>query len=762
MANPDGVTLNRPVLNRTANRPADAAADPTKIPEGLAVDPAKKPEVKELQRVLNDAGCTDDVGKPLKMDSIFGPKTERALKEFQRANDLVDTGVVDAPTLRKLQGPPMAPAVVEPAAPTPAPAPARPTDAVVGAGRARMRAGEELMRARVAGADAADKKGEAYDVVNDANVQKAADTIGGIQGSIGEQRATIATARAGIQKDVAALQARTGRTEPEEMLLTGKKAQDEVLGQFDKHLATKSEAMDAALGAVSDGIITAGENRGLQNVTRALAQQEQILAVKADAADQVVATAERLGARVPAAATPAATSAAGALSQPQVNAAVAGVAEGVGDDKSKVHDAARIFAALDGKTPAQLEQIKVAYHAQFGKDGWDFDTNVRGKMHTWNKQAFDALAAGKADDFRRLRAEGAVKDQEVNEGTRAAAFEEPATRTATAEPEINNGSAKGGPRRGLARGPANETAPAIATPPPSAAAPAVVAPPPAAATPPVAAATPKAAPPKAATPPAAAPVPSDPVMLVGKLDALRDIGKVQGGRGAPPARTDAAVDLMKDMTPPQIADLKKAYAASGHDFDKEIRSKMSGYHQERLAALEKGDKTTFDSITSKIDAGKRLARDADQAMEGALDGTNEAKLFKALEAGGKDPMLKKIMEQEYTSTSMLRHGQSMDAALKSELSGDELIRGQALWANKPALANAAYAHEKLNPMSDRDLKEATRFLNGANQETVDAFKAQYGTSLRSFVLKTLADSAQHPVATTTRSQLRDAVMKLPE
>jgi hypothetical protein len=114
----------------------------------------------------------------------------------------------------------------------------------------------------------------------------------------------------------------------------------------------------------------------------------------------------------------------GALPKADVDKAVSDIASGVGGDKTKINSASKIFAALDGKTPQQIDQIKTAYNEKYGKDGWDFDKNVRGNMHTWNKEAFDALASGKPE-AKSLIAEGAKKDQQVNAGTLKADFSEP-------------------------------------------------------------------------------------------------------------------------------------------------------------------------------------------------------------------------------------------------------------------------------------------------------------------------------------------------
>jgi len=73
--------------------------------------PAKKPTTKQIQRALG-----------IKADGIFGPKTKRALKNYQRRNGLKVTGRADTATLRSLGlvGQPVSSGLD--AAPTPIPA----------------------------------------------------------------------------------------------------------------------------------------------------------------------------------------------------------------------------------------------------------------------------------------------------------------------------------------------------------------------------------------------------------------------------------------------------------------------------------------------------------------------------------------------------------------------------------------------------------------------------------------------------------------
>ena len=449
---------NAPVRNTQVQPRTDAtAADPKKITGGLETG-ARGPEVKELQRLLNEKGCKDAEGKPLKTDSVFGPRTEAAVKSFQTQNGIEATGVIDPPTLAKIQGTEPAAAEApstdaEPATEQPTPKASKET---VESSRTKMRSREELMRARVEGADRAVAKGEKFDVINDSTVQAASEGIADIKGSIDEQKASILTARQGIRKDIFDLQSKKERTEPEDMLLTGKKAQEETLGLMDKHLDTKKEVMDAALGAVSDGIISEGENKGLADATNVLAESEKILALKAKAADQVVATAESLGAKVPGTAEkpvvekpvvdakpvvvankpsvePAVTAKTGPkrgltkaepevkpevkpdvkpeaevfakLSPRQVDDAVAEVKR-----SAATADVDGVFTTLEGMPPNQLAQVKDGFKAK----GGDFDKDIRGRMWPSNQKALDALTSGKTEDYKKLRTEAAAVKTDVD------------------------------------------------------------------------------------------------------------------------------------------------------------------------------------------------------------------------------------------------------------------------------------------------------------------------------------------------------------
>ena len=62
----------------------------------------KGANVAEIQKKLNSLGYTDDSGKKLTVDGIFGDRMEQAVKKFQKANGLTVDGICGANTLNKL------------------------------------------------------------------------------------------------------------------------------------------------------------------------------------------------------------------------------------------------------------------------------------------------------------------------------------------------------------------------------------------------------------------------------------------------------------------------------------------------------------------------------------------------------------------------------------------------------------------------------------------------------------------------------------
>lgn len=64
---------------------------------------SKNKNVGELQKALNALGYKDQYGQKLKIDNWFGPRTEGALKKFQKAMKISVTGKLDAATKAKFK-----------------------------------------------------------------------------------------------------------------------------------------------------------------------------------------------------------------------------------------------------------------------------------------------------------------------------------------------------------------------------------------------------------------------------------------------------------------------------------------------------------------------------------------------------------------------------------------------------------------------------------------------------------------------------------
>jgi peptidoglycan hydrolase-like protein with peptidoglycan-binding domain len=81
--------VSAPALAQTGG--TEAQQQPQAQQQTTTTAPAKKPTTKQIQRALG-----------IKADGIFGPKTKRALKNYQRRNGLRVTGRANSATLRSL------------------------------------------------------------------------------------------------------------------------------------------------------------------------------------------------------------------------------------------------------------------------------------------------------------------------------------------------------------------------------------------------------------------------------------------------------------------------------------------------------------------------------------------------------------------------------------------------------------------------------------------------------------------------------------
>ena len=90
---------------------------------------SRGPAVSDLQRMLNTWIAQSGAGlRPLAVDGIFGPKTDAAVRAYQRAKGLAVDGVVGPQTWGALLGPAAAPrpATTRPATRAPGSSPSRP------------------------------------------------------------------------------------------------------------------------------------------------------------------------------------------------------------------------------------------------------------------------------------------------------------------------------------------------------------------------------------------------------------------------------------------------------------------------------------------------------------------------------------------------------------------------------------------------------------------------------------------------------------
>ena len=72
----------------------------TEVPETKTFDPSDKDQVGQMQSFLNEQGFTDAEGNKLETDSMFGPKTEHAYRNYvnkTRTDQGLDPYTWDAP-----------------------------------------------------------------------------------------------------------------------------------------------------------------------------------------------------------------------------------------------------------------------------------------------------------------------------------------------------------------------------------------------------------------------------------------------------------------------------------------------------------------------------------------------------------------------------------------------------------------------------------------------------------------------------------------
>jgi hypothetical protein len=172
----------------------------------------------------------------------------------------------------------------------------------------------------------------------------------------------------------------------------------------------------SATAAASAAPAKAGPRKGLTKPDADAAKPTPATTVPAKAAPATPANAAAAPAN--AAAAPAKTAPADAttyakLSDKQVNDVVNGVANAVGPKKGQIANSAGVLDACAGIAPNQLQQVKDAYNAKYGAQGWSFDKDVTGQMAPWNQRAMQALEKGDSKAFDAARTQGKQLDAQV-------------------------------------------------------------------------------------------------------------------------------------------------------------------------------------------------------------------------------------------------------------------------------------------------------------------------------------------------------------
>jgi len=264
----------------------------------------------------------------LETDGKFGPLTEAAVLEFQSRSGCsggkVDAGKVDAGTVEALKKPPAATPAPPAATPTtPAPVRETATPQLQTEARRRTLGGEDLARARLEGVTQAQKKGEQFEVLSEENVRQATAQIENVGEGFSQAKAGLAEKRAVVEGEVRALEQKPQRTMPEDALLRGKSAQAQLLLHAEQHLDARKAVFDAAVTAISDGVVTESEANAITTLQGALNKGAEALNAMDQQSSRLVTMAEEAGARVPSSARPAATTPGAPASTPATKPAPA-------------------------------------------------------------------------------------------------------------------------------------------------------------------------------------------------------------------------------------------------------------------------------------------------------------------------------------------------------------------------------------------------------------------------------------------------------
>ena len=90
-------STNSPQYSQNTYQQSAAMPAPSSVPAGAAVAPMSRDTIREVQQKLAQSG--EYHGRP---DGVWGPMTERAVRDWQSKNNLNATGMLDAQTLQAM------------------------------------------------------------------------------------------------------------------------------------------------------------------------------------------------------------------------------------------------------------------------------------------------------------------------------------------------------------------------------------------------------------------------------------------------------------------------------------------------------------------------------------------------------------------------------------------------------------------------------------------------------------------------------------
>lgn len=173
------------------------------------------------------------------------------------------------------------------------------------------------------------------------------------------------------------------------------------------------------------------------------------------------------------------------------------------------------------------------------------------------------------------------------------------------------------------------------------------------------------------------------------------------------AGTDEAkiYEILENKDAAEIKAIKDEYQKKyGKSYEEALRGELSGADLDRALALLRGDKASADAARIR------------QAIAGA--GTTESEISSTLK--GKSPEQIEAIKNAYQSL----YKESLDAALKGDLSGPELDEANARLSSQSAEADAARLKTAMNS-AGTDEKEIRNVLEGKSKEEREAIEAAY-------------------------------------